>query len=474
MSFEKKTIRSAVLRSFAEGFWQWVPWDLRRVRATFLSALMLAGISHPVLSQRPDLLATLPDPLKPLEGFHIESPMQWLTQGRPATLELFREHVYGRTPLENLLGVEFRVIREDQDAIGGIATLKVVEITVKGISGERKIELVIHIPNGFESPVPGYLMICHRARSNIDPNRQTWNEFWPVERIVRRGYAAIAFHTSEVSWDSVGNYLSDVIAIMEEPQVERGPDAWGTIAAWAFGARLAMDYLETDPQINSRRIAVIGHSRGGKAALWAGAEDERFAMVVSNNSGSTGAALARRRTGETVEAINNSFPHWFSTNYKQYNRREDDLPVDQHQLLALMAPRLVYVASGSSDGHADPRGEFLSCVHAEPVYGLFGLAGVGKSVFPDPDEIRHGGHIGYHLRWGGHALNHFDWDQFMNFSDLHWTSSYGWQEDALFRGGCQMMAAPWLFNSRLLSWYYHPGWNAPDTNGWVWLPSRAP
>jgi hypothetical protein len=210
-----------------------------------------------------------------------------------------------------------------------------------------------------------------------------------------------------------------VHGIFDPPDRRKG-DSWGTIAAWAWGASRALDYLCEDKDIDKTRVGVIGHSRGGKTALWAGAQDERFALTISNDSGCTGAAIARDKKGESVAKINTSFPHWFCENYKKFSNREADLPVDQHELVALMAPRLVYVASATEDAWADPPNEFKSCVLASPVFKLFGLTGIESDQMPKPDAPLQGGTIGYHLRTGKHDLTEHDWKCYMDFADRHW------------------------------------------------------
>ncbi len=358
----------------------------------------------------------LPDPLMMQDGRRVETTEQWRMERRPELIDLFRTHVYGRAPIGRPkdFAVDLSVTEK------GNAILESVALTFSGPGGKGKVRLYVLRPKNAEKPVPAFLLINHRGMDTFDPSQMTNSSFWPAERLVERGYAAAILVAQDVDPDADDGFKNGVHGLFDDPAKPRAGDAWATIAAWAWGASRAMDYLEKNPAIDATKVAVVGHSRGGKTALWAGAQDERFALVISNNSGCTGAALSRRPVGETVKKINDGFPHWFCTNYRAFNDREDALPIDQHELIALIAPRLVYVASASEDTWADPEGEFLSCVYAGPAYELLGKPGVGATVQPAPETPLHSGAIAYHLRTGKHELAAYDWEQYMDFADLHW------------------------------------------------------
>jgi hypothetical protein len=409
---------------------------------------------------------TLPDPLTCNDGTKVTDAKMWKTKRRPEIVKLFETHVYGRSP-ERPRGMIFNVTSMDKEALGGKATRKEVTILFTGKTDGPKMDLLLYVPNGVKKPAPVFLGLNFNGNHSIsaDPGitlPRQWSRDnktgqitnlvvaestrakeasrWPVEKIIARGYVlATAFYYDiepdfADGWQfGVRNVLRptprDAATGSQTPATVAGKgapadaasDDWGAIGAWAWGLSRALDYLETDGAIDAKHVAVMGHSRLGKTALWAGAQDERFAFVISNDSGEGGAALARRWFGETVERINTSFPHWFCGNFKKYNQDVNALPVDQHELIALMAPRPVYVASAEEDQWADPRGEFLSAKNAEPVYRLLGKDGLGSAEMPKVNEPV-GKTIGYHIRTGKHDVTDYDWEQYMNFADRHFKS----------------------------------------------------
>jgi hypothetical protein len=384
---------------------------------------------------------TLPDPLVMPDGAKVTDAGTWKSRRRAQILELFRKYVYGRAPIDRPPNMTFKVFDQDREALDGTAIRKQVAVYFTGKKDGPRMDILIYLPTRAEKPVPTFVLLnfggnqsvcsdpaiklCEswmRPGAGIENHRATEQtrgkgaSAFPIEEILRRGYGLATIYYGDIDPDFDDGFKNGVQPAFDK---ERGPDAWGSIGAWAWGLSRAMDYFETDADIDQSKVAVLGHSRLGKTALWAGARDERFAIVISNDSGCGGAALSRRRYGETVKRINTSFPHWFCTNFKKFDDNEDDLPVDQHMLIALVAPRPAYVASADEDLWADPRGEFLSCKHATPVYRLLGEEGLPTEQMPDLNQPVTGGTIGYHIRSGRHALTKYDWQQYMNFADRH-------------------------------------------------------
>lgn len=370
---------------------------------------------------------TLPEALVCNDGTPVSDKETWEGIRRQELLDIFSEEIYGRLPDADI-STTYNILEEGSPALGGKAVRRQVEIVFRRDSICRKALMLMYLP-ATDEKVPVFLHFNFQGNQTVsdDPGiipseysrrpRGNQKNRWPVGKIIDAGYGLATIHYFDFYLDRKDNFTESVMPLFGYRSAEDVPDDGGmAISAWAWGYSRAMDYLETDPSTDASRVIVAGHSRLGKAALWAGAQDTRFAVIISNDSGCGGAALSMRRIGETVNEINKIFPHWFCKNFRKYSWNEDNLPVDQHELLALAAPRPLYVASAEEDRWADPKGEFLSLWHASEVYSLYGYKGMPSPEMPGvncPVMER----TGYHIRTGIHDVTDYDWDCFIKFSD---------------------------------------------------------
>ena len=381
---------------------------------------------------------TLPDPLVFNNGKRVQTTHDWKHR-REEILELFQTNVFGHSPRAPKR-IKFELLDIDKNALGGKAIRKQVTIHFSAKKDGPKADLLIYIPARARKPVPMILTLnfsgnqsvisdpaiklptiwdrkTHVRQEATEESRGRDGEF-DVEKVLARGYGFATICYQNMEPDFQGGYVYGIRPLFfKAGQSQPAPDDWGAIGAWSYGWSRAMDYLEKDKDVDARRVAIMGHSRLGKTALWAGAMDTRFAMVISSCSGEGGAALARRDYGETVANLIDAFPYWFSTNFQKYAGHVDHLPVDTHELIALISPRPVYITGAEDDRWADPKGEFLACVAAGPVYRLLGAQDLGTNEMPPLNQpIMHT--VAFHIRTGKHAVTAFDWDQFLTFADM--------------------------------------------------------
>jgi hypothetical protein len=381
----------------------------------------------------------LPDPLVFKDGRPVRTANDWTRHRRAEVLALFAENVYGHIP-QPPGKIAYEIFDTDKNALGGKAVRKQLTIYFSSRKDGPKEDVLIYLPAGARKPVPVILALNfsgNQASTNDPAIRPAtlWNPRTheqqqapaesrgrtndPVEKILARGYGFATVCYQDIEPDFKGAYVKGIRPLFFKPgQSEPAAADWGAIGAWSYGLSRVMDYFEKDKDIDAKHVAIMGHSRLGKTVLWTGAVDQRFAMVISSCSGEGGASLARRNYGETLSNLNGAFPYWFCANFAKYAGHADQLPVDMHELIALNAPRAVYVTGGETDRWADPKGEFLACVGAGPVYRLLQAQDLGTDQMPELDHpIMHT--IAYHIHTGGHAITAFDWDQFLTFADMH-------------------------------------------------------
>lgn len=383
---------------------------------------------------------TLPDPLVLQNGQKVTSAAQWFHQRRPEILHLLQEDEYGRSP-GRPHGMSVHLVERSNHALGGTAIREQVTIRFSPRQGSPAMHLLLYLPAHAHKPVPVFLGLNFSGNQTVarDPGillATVWDgktktshradaatrgksaSEWPVDLILEHGFGVATAYYGDIEPDFNGGLRYGVRSLYLKPgQTTVAPDEWGAIGAWAWGLSRALDYLETNPLVDAHHVAVIGHSRLAKTALWAGAQDQRFWLVVGNEAGEGGAALSHRYFGETIKRINTAFPHWFCGNYKQYNDHIDQLPFDQHMLMALIAPRPLYIASAAGDLWSDPHGEFLAEVAAGPVYRLLGKQNLGTDQWPPVSHpIMHT--LAYHIRPGKHDITPYDWEQYLTFAQM--------------------------------------------------------
>lgn len=394
----------------------------------------------------------LPAALQTENGDRVQTAEQW-NDRRAETLRLFEEHVFGIMPEQR--NIKVKVVRSDRDYRPGVTRHELdVSILPLDASSDRSplvVQILADVPQS-DAPVPAILGLNFQGNHTIDEDPTTriptsWvrdrrngttdgskaieagrgvaSTRWPSKMITDRGYAMLTVYYGDIDPDFDDGFENGVHGLMPEfiaslPENHRP----GSIAGWAYGLSCVLDAIEQTEALNvdATRVGVLGHSRLGKTSLWAGATDPRFAMVISNDSGCGGAALCRRAIGETVARINTSFPHWFNDAYLQYNENESALPIDQHQLIALSAPRAIAVGSATQDEWADPKGEFLAWQAAAPVYQLLGMSSedlkvVEEASMPNGQSVINAGPMQYHLREGKHDLADFDWQCYLDLAD---------------------------------------------------------
>jgi hypothetical protein len=364
---------------------------------------------------------TLPDPLVLANGKPVRDPQTWIKQRRPEILRMYETEIYGRLPAKTP-AVKWQVTETDPRARDGAAVMKKITGSIGAGPEAPQIKLTLYTPAAATKPVPVILLVNFGGGPPPPPGAPgRGGAGFPSDppvaaEIISRGWGYATVGYADIQPDRINTFTQGVIGATLAPgQQQPAPDEWGTISAWSWGVSRMIDYLETDRAVNARKIALFGHSRLGKTALWATAKDERIAAAFSSCSGEMGAALARRDWGETLDDMAQNFPWQFAGNLQKWAGKWNDMPVDSHMLIALVAPRPVFITGGTADQWADPVGMFKATVAAGPVYRLLGKKDLGVTELPALDTPVTAGDLGWHYHTGGHTATAADWTAFLQF-----------------------------------------------------------
>ena len=384
----------------------------------------------------------LPQLLQASDGSSVKTADDWRWHRRAELMSTFETGMFGKAPPRPALCYEIK--EGSVPALDGKALRKQVRVYFNSTKEGPAMDILMYVPAAATGPVPffwglnfqgnhtvagdpGILMPRPLSPGPGTPRSKPLPEFargdqaerWQIEWVLSQGYGTATAWYEEIDPDYDDGFKNGVHALFPDLEAKRDGTSWGSLAAWAWGLRVGMDYLEMEPGCDARYVAVHGHSRLGKATLWAGAQDERFSVVISNNSGCGGAALSKRWFGETVGRINTAFPHWFAGNYKQWNGKEEEMPYDQHELLALVAPRSLLVGSAEDDLWADPEGERLAVLAASPAFELLGEKGLAQD-FKRQNFAVSTGNPAYWQRPGKHDVMADDWKRWTAFTKERW------------------------------------------------------
>ena len=420
------------------------------------AVLVFVPASIPAAAQESSKAAAWPDPLIFANGQKVTAVSDF-EKRRQEILSLFEENVYGRTPAVTIpvkvLGTEV-----DKKALNGLAVRKQIVLGV-GTAPQRIWHLLLYLPaqargrvpvivglnfdgNQTVSTDPGITLTPvwtaqpqsgislakewtpHKLEPASEQTRGIAASQWQLEQILKHGYGLATMYAGEIEPDFNGGMAYGIRPLLfRKGQLLPEPDTWGAIGAWAWGMSRMVDVLTADPAVDARRFVAFGFSRFGKTALWAAAQDQRFQAVLSNESGQAGATLSHRQRGEPTDHLMLAFPYWFCPNYQRFLGRQQELPVDGHLLLALIAPRPLYVGSAISDPFSDPEGEFLAARAVLPVYALFGEKATLPTNMPPLDQSVGDGAVQYHVRHGGHNVTAYDWEEYLKFLDRRFRNS---------------------------------------------------